>query len=232
MNDKKRNDAMAKLKGMVDSSNIIKRDDQVVNVEFDKQLVMNPIPQYEDQILRYKIDLMSFESVDDEVGESVSLNISLRTKDSETYNFLHEESTYHGTKGFVRMKASPRLKNKYNKPSNVVEKNMMDHPFYTDVLQVRKDMLAKYKNEDMLVEPYMSNLYEPSKKNQGTYRMCSSVIAWKVNEEPEVYVRLGDWEFHEKLPLYTEKLVRGKPSKIFTKQQVYTRDFNPKTRSL
>jgi hypothetical protein len=233
MNDKKKTDALTKLKGMGSTSNkIIKRDEQVVKVEFDKQLVMNPIPKYKEQMHSYKIDLMAFEAVDDEVDESVSLNISLRTNDSVTYNYLKEESVFDGTKGFVHMRASLRFKNTHNYPSNVIAKNMMDHPFYKDVLQVRKDMLNKYKNEDMLVEPYLSNLYEPKKKNEGTYEMCSTVVAWKLNEDPEVYVRIGDFIFHEKLPLYTEKLVRGSPCRIFTKKKVYTRDFNPKTRSL
>lgn len=233
MKDKKRDDALAKLKDMGTASNkIIKKDDKVVKVEFDKQLVMYPIPEYKEQMQSYKIDLMTFEAVDDEVGESASINVSLRTNDSVTYNFLNEESMFHGTKGFVQMRASLRCKNTYNYPSNVIEQNMMDHPFYKDVLQVRKDMLKKYKNEDMLIEPYMANFYEPNKKNEGIYDMCSTVVAWKLNEDPEVYVRIGDWEFNEKLPLYSEKIVRGSPCKFFTKKKSYTRDFNPKRRSL
>lgn len=193
---------------------------------------MFPIPKIADTLLYYKVDLFVIPDVDDSTAESAFVKVQLRTEDSVRYNYENEESTSHGTRGFKYFKASLRVDNINNRPSSVIDKQLIDHPFYVDVIAKRKEIMNKYKKHNMLIKPYLSNFYEPTKKNHGTFDFCSTVVSWENQSKPEVYIRMGDWEFHEHMELYTQKTVRGLEQQIFTSMNTLRRDYNPKRRTL
>lgn len=187
-------------------------------------LRMYPIPEFREKLLYYKIDLMLFE-------DSVHIKANLRTEATVTYNFNEEDSTSSGTRGFMNMMGPLQFHNKHNKPSNVIASKMSPHPFYMDMKSVRKDFLKRYKDRSMVVEPYMCNFHLSSDKREGTYDFACAIVALEKNCDADVYVRIGDWEFHESIPLYSEKTIKRKQCFIYTCIE-NIRDFNPNRRSL
>lgn len=217
-------DKIIELRKRSDVSEQINEQKQTNTNATTQLLRMYPIPEYQKTLLYYKIDLMVFE-------DNISLNLHLRTESSVTYNFNNEDSTMHGSKGFISMKGNIRYTNQYNHPSNVISDQMYEHPFYIDMKQKRKDLLKKYKDKDMVIQPYMTNFHMAGKKNEGTYDFSNAIVALEENNIPEVYIRIADWEFHQHIPLYSEKIMRGKNCLIYTVKESI-RDFNPKRRSL
>lgn len=208
--------------------------DGVVNLKKKTPVIetIHPIPKVKDTLLYYKIDLFYIHGVDDTEKEKTFLKVSLRTEDSVRYNYEEEDGTDKGTRGFKYYKSSLQTHNRDNQPSVVIHKKIIEHPFYVDVIAKREQFMKKYKKHDMFIKPYLANMYEPNHKNQGKFDFCSSVVAFEKNLEPEVYIRMGDWEFHDSIPLYSEKKVNGKDAWRFSVTNTLRRDFNPKRRTL
>lgn len=198
----------------------------------DPLLRMFPIPEVRDTLLYYKVDLFVIPDVDDDHYEAAYLKVQLRTEASVAYNYLQEDDTKSGTRGFKSYKSSVRTNNEHNRPSTVIDKQLISHPFYQDIIQTRREIMQKYRKHQMLIKPYLSNFYEPGFKNQGTYDFCSSIVSWDTDADPEVYIRIGDWEFSESLKLTHEKTVRGREQMIFSSKKTIRRDYNPKRRTL
>jgi hypothetical protein len=213
-------------------NSLIEETKETYKQSADPLLRMFPIPEVKDTLLYYKVDLFVIPDVDDNHYESAYLKVQLRTEASVDYNYLKEDSTTSGTKGFKSYKSSVRTNNEHNRPSTVIDKQLIPHPFYQEVIATRKEIMQKHKKSEMLIKPYLSNFYEPNNKNAGTYDFCSSIVSWENGEDPEVYVRIGDWEFHETIELTHEKIVNKRMQMIFTSKKTIRRDYNPKRRSL
>jgi len=198
----------------------------------DPLLRMFPIPPVKDTLLYYKVDLIVMPEEDDDKAEAACLMVHHRTEESVAYNYLKEESTKHGTKGFKSYKSSIRTNNEHNRPSTVIDKQLIPHPFYQEVIATRKEIMQKYKKHDMIIKPYLSNFYQPGSKNEGTYDFCASIVSCENGKHPEVYVRIGDWEFNESIPFSHTATKRKRELMIYTSQKTIIRDYNPKRRSL
>ena len=225
-------DTIRRLSTNKQRTEIISEHKETFKQQSNPLLRMFPIPEVKDTLLYYKIDLFVIPEQDDDEVETCYLKVQQRTEESVAYNYLKEESTSAGTKGFKYFKSSVRRDNVNNRPSSVVAKDMIEHPFYKEVVSVRKEIMSKYKKHDMLIKPYLSNFYEPNNKNQGTFDFCSSIVSWEKNQHPEVYIRMGDWEFHDTLQLHSEKTIKGRPQMLFSAIKTIRRDYNPKRRSL
>lgn len=202
----------------------IKEQKQIYVDAANPILLMYPLPEIKKKLLYYKIDLIVF-------LDSISLKVSIRTENSVTHNFLNEEAYNKGTKGFVSMKGDIQFENTHNYPSNVIHSEMAPHPFYVDMKSIRKDFLKRYKEREMVIQPYMCNFHLSGEKKDGTYDFSNAMVALEKNSDPEIYLRIGDWEFHQSVPMYTEKLIKGKTGWIYTAKEKI-RDYNPNRRSL
>ena len=148
-------------------TSLIEETKETFKKSADPLLRMFPIPAVKDTLLYYKVDLFVIPDVDDDKHESAFIKVNLRTEASVTYNYEEEESTSDGTRGFSQYKSSIRTNNEHNRPSNVIDKQLIPHPFYQEVIATRKEIMQKYKKHDMLIKPYLSNFYKPGSKNEG-----------------------------------------------------------------
>lgn len=217
-------DKIIKLQKRNEMNNQIKEQKESFSDASNPILRMHPIPEFKNKVLYYKIDLMMF--VDD-----ITLKVAIRTEDTVSYNFIKEDNMYSGSKGFMNMKGDIQFKNTYNFPSNVIASEMSPHPFNVDIKAKRKDFIKRYKEKTMVIEPYLCNFHLSGEKKEGIYDFSNAVVALEKQCDPEVYIRIADWEFHQNIPLYSEKKVRGKDCWIYTVKEKI-RDFNPKRRSL
>lgn len=212
------------LKKRNEMSEQIKEQKETFSDSVNPILRMYPIPEFKNKLLYYKIDLMMFE-------DDITLKVAIRTEDTVSHNFMTEENMYSGSKGFMNMKGDIQFENTHNYPSNVIASEMSPHPFYEDMKAKRKDFIKRYKEKSMVIQPYMCNFHLSGEKKEGTYDFSNAIVALEQNCDPEVYIRIADWEFHQNIPLYSEKVVRKKACWIYTVKEKI-RDFNPKRRSL